>query len=118
MCTKEFYQKCSAGLNASTRDNQWKCEKCTNLQQNRITESTNCQLPGPTNSLHLLPLPANFRNKLKIYQWNADGIRPKFVELRDRLINSDIGVLVVQESKLRKTDKTPFIECYATVRKD
>ena len=103
MCTKGFYQKCSTGPKASTRDDQWKCEKCTNLHQNRITESTNCQLPGPTNSLYLLPLPANFRNKLKIYQWNADGIRPKFVELRDRLINSDIAVLAVQESKLRKT---------------
>ena len=40
------------------------------------------------------------------------------MELRDLLINYDIDILAVQESKLRKTDKTPFIEDYATIRKD
>ena len=33
----------------------------------------------------------------QLYQWNADGIRPKFTELRDRLINSDINVLAAQD---------------------
>ena len=103
---------------ASTRNNQWKCKKCTNLQQNCTSESTNYQLSGTTNSSPSQPLPVTSRNKLQIYQWNADGIRPKFIELRDRLINSNIDVLAVQESKLRKTDKTTFIEGYATTRKD
>ena len=79
------------------------------------SESTN---RGPTNSLPSQPVPSTTRNKLKIYQWNADGIRPKLLELRDRLLNSDIDILAVQESKLRKTDKTPSIEGYATIRKD
>ena len=30
-CNKGFYQKCSTGPKASTRDDQWKCEKCTKL---------------------------------------------------------------------------------------
>ena len=63
-------------------------------------------------------MPSTSRNELKIYQWNADGICPKLSELRDRLLKSDINVLAVQELKLRKTDKTPYIEGYATVRKD
>ena len=63
-------------------------------------------------------MPITSRNKLKIYQWNADGIHPKFTELRDRLLNSDIDVLAVQESKLWQSDKTPSIEGYATIRKD
>ena len=33
----------------------------------------------------------------QLYQWNADGIRQKFTELRDRLINSDINVLAAQD---------------------
>ena len=37
------------------------------------------------------------------------------MELRDLLINSDIDILAVQESKLWKTYKTPFIEGYATI---
>ena len=115
VCSKGFHQKCSTGPKASTRDNLWKCEKCTNIQQNCTSQSTN---RGPTNSLPSQPVPSTTRNKLKIYQWNADGIRPKLLELRDRLLNSDIDILAVQESKLRKTDKTPSIEGYATIRKD
>ena len=64
------------------------------------------------------PVPSTTRNKLKIYHWNADGIRPKLLELRDHLLNSDIDVLAVQESKLWKIDKTPSIEGYATIRKN
>ena len=40
------------------------------------------------------------------------------MEFRHLLINSDIGILAVQESKLQKTNKTPLIEGYATIRKD
>ena len=63
-------------------------------------------------------MPTTSRKKLKIFQWNADGIRPKFIELPEGLLHSDIDVLAVQESKLQKTDKTPSIEGYATIRKD
>ena len=118
MCSKGFHQKCSTGPKASTRDNYWKCDKCTNIQRNRTSEPTNHQLPGSTYSSPSQPVPTTSCNKLKIYQWNADGIRPKFIELRDRLLNSDIDVLAFQESKLRKNDKTPSIEGYATIRKD
>ena len=117
-CKKGFHQKCSTGPKASTRDDLWKCEKRTKLQQTRLTTTTAGHLPEHTNSSPFQPLPAAVRNNHKIYQWNADGIRTKFVELRDRLINSNIDILAVQESKLRKADKTPFIKGYATVRKD
>ena len=99
------------------RDNHWKCEKCTNIQQNHTSEPTNCELPGSTNLSPSQPVPTTSRNKLKTYQWNADGIRPKFIELCDRLLNSDIDVLAVQESNLQKTDKTPSIEDHATIKK-
>ena len=118
VCSKEFHQKCSTGPKASTRDNLSKCGKCTNIQQNRTSESTNRVLPGPTNSLPSQAVPSTSWNKLQIYQWNADGIFSKLLELRDRLLNSNINILAVQESKLRKTDKTPSIKGYATIRKD
>ena len=117
VCSKGFHQKCSTGPKASTRDNLWKCGKCTNIQQNRTLESTNCVLPGSTNSLPSQPVPTTSQNKLKIYQWNADSIRPKLMELCDHLLNSDINILAVPESKLWKTDKTPSIEGYTTIRK-
>ena len=115
VCNKGFDQKFSTGPKASSRDDQWICEKCTKLQLNRLAASTNCHLPGRTNSTPSQPQPVTFRNKLKIYQWNAEGIRPKFLKLRDRLINYYSGVLAVQESKSQKADKTPFIDGYATV---
>ena len=118
LCSKGFHQKCSTGPKALTHDSHWKCERCNNLQQNHTSASTYCQLPGSTNSSPSQPLPATSRNKLKIYQWNADGIRPKLMELHDLLINSDIDILAIQESKLRKTDKTPFIAGYTTICKD
>ena len=118
VCSKGFHQKRSTRPKASTRDNHWKCEKCTNIQQNHTFESTNRQLPGSTNTFPSQPVLTTSRNKLKIYQWNADAIRPKFIELRDHLLNSDIDVLSVQESKLRNIDKTPSIEGYAKTRKD
>ena len=60
-----------------------------------MSESTDLQLPESTNSSPSQLFPTTLRNKLKIYQWNADGIRPKFIELRDQLSNSDIDVLAV-----------------------
>ena len=81
----------------------------------RKVHPASAESAGPTNSTPSRPQPVAFRNNLKIYQWNANGICPKFLELCHRLINSDIDVLTVQESKLRKADKTPFMEGYATV---
>ena len=75
VCTKGFHQKCSTGLKASTRDNQWKCEKCTNFQQNCIIESTNCQLAGLSNLLPSQALPAHFRNKPVERWWYPSKIR-------------------------------------------
>ena len=101
VCSKGFYQKCSTVLKGSAPDIHRKCEKCTNIQQNRTYQSTNRLLRGSTNSLPSKPVPATSWNKLKIYQWNGDGIRPNFIELCDHLLKSDIDVLAVQESKLR-----------------
>ena len=114
---KGFHQKCSTDPKASSRDDQWKCDKCTKLQQNRLSASHTCQLSGSSNSTPSQPQPTTSQNKLKIYQWNAEFLHPKFPEFPDLLINSDIDVLAVQESKLRKADKTQFIEGYTTAHK-
>ena len=91
-CKKGYHQKCSTGPKASTRDDLWKCEKYTKLRQTRLTTPSDCHLPEPTNSTRSQPLLGAVLNKLKIYHWDADGICPKSVELRDRLINSYIDV--------------------------
>ena len=68
---------------------------------------------SPTNSLPSQPVPTT-RNKLKIYQWNADSICPKLLELRDCLLNSDIEEFKTTENqqnsihqRLRDNQKGP-----------
>ena len=81
----------------------------------------NAQREAPTQDKNRIishPAPSTSRQKLTILQWNADGIMTKFTELQDRLINSNIDICAVQESKLRKNNKTPIIEGFATLRKD
>ena len=59
---------------------------------------------------------------LTIMQWNADGIGNKIFELKEYLVNSNVDVLAVQESKLLSTgpkaDKDPPILGYYIQRKD
>jgi exonuclease III len=55
---------------------------------------------------------------LKIVQWNADGLKTKIYELKDRLISKDIDICMIQESKLRIGDPTPRILGYAALRDD
>ena len=50
VCSKGFHQKYSTGPKALTRDNYWKCDKCSNIQRNRTAELINHQLPESTNS--------------------------------------------------------------------
>ena len=113
LCAKGFHQKCSTGPHSSDRDEDWKCPNCAAKQ--------NAQREAPAkdkNRIISQPVPSTSRQKLTILQWNADGIRTKFPEVQDRLINSDIDICAVQESKLRKNNKTPITEGFATLRKD
>ena len=67
-CNKGFHQKCSAVPEVSNSDDQWKSDAWIKVQQNQITVSSVCQLPGSTNSIPSQPQLAASCNKLKIYQ--------------------------------------------------
>ena len=47
---------------------------------------------------------------LTIMQWNADGIRNKLDKLKQRLVNSNIDILAVQESKLLGPDSSSSLD--------
>ena len=49
------------------------------------------------------------RSSLRILQWNADGQKSKSDELAARIESGDIDVAVIQETRLTKSDSTPFI---------
>ena len=63
--------------------------------------------------------PSN-RKTIKILQLNINGLTSKTDELKDLLDrpNMDIDVITLQETKLKKTSKTPKIPNFTAVRKD
>ena len=73
------------------------------MQQSSSANIT--QLPATTNTIPSQPLPTQLRDKLTIIQWNADGIRPKLLELRDKLINWDVDIVAIQDSKQNSIDR-------------
>ena len=58
------------------------------------------------------------RSNITALQWNANGIKGKMMELTVTANKLKLDVIMIQESKLRATDKLPLIPGYSTVRKD
>jgi len=58
------------------------------------------------------------KNRLRILQWNADGINTKKAELEEYMKSKDIDIAVIQETKLGEKSGTPIIKGYTTIRKD
>ena len=58
------------------------------------------------------------RGYLRVLSWNADGIRPKTVELGHFLDVNKIDVAMVQETKLKASDRTPSFPGFSVVRQD
>ena len=59
-----------------------------------------------------------WKPELTILQWNADGINPKIPELSKRAQDVEADILVIQETKLTPTSRTPNIKGYVSVRTD
>ena len=55
---------------------------------------------------------------MTILQWNADAITAKIQPLRDYLIEMNVDIFLIQETKLVKKDKTPTFPGYTILRKD
>ena len=58
------------------------------------------------------------RATLRILQWNADGIGNKKMELKALMERLDVHAVILQESKLRPSSKSPIFPNYTTVRVD
>ena len=56
--------------------------------------------------------------KLRILQWNADGVNTKMGELEWYMKQKEIDVVAIQEMKLMKTSRNPKIAGFTCVRKD
>src|SRR5206468_3858453 len=90
-----------------------------------ILDSLNLKFHSPNLKVHLLLqthllliLEKKCNHNLKILQLNINGIRNKATELQQLLIEENIDVAVIQETRLQPSSKTPTIPNYSFTRQD
>ncbi len=119
VCSDQFHQGCTTmtrdELNeAKKQDWTWLCNKCEDAA-NAVPESLD---PIPDVEERSAGAKSVCKESLRIMSWNADGLSTKAVDLNNRLSAEDIDVCAVQETKLRKGNRTPAFPGYAYVRTD
>ena len=60
---------------------------------------------------------SNYQNKLKISQWNANGLRNKISELKEFFYHNNIDIMIVNETKLNSKCRCS-VSGYTCYRKD
>jgi ribonuclease HI len=110
----------------------WECPKCSSLQPPSppgtpvqqaqrpatVLKRTHTHLPA-TNIPAQVPAPVPSTGIPVLLSWNADGISTKKAELSNFITNNpDVKIILIQETKLMATDKTPFLPNFSAVRLD
>ena len=117
-CPAKFHKKCT-GASRDIIDaiaegiQQWRCVKC----EEKLKKQNEPVRPDQTPT-EVSERPTTQKQSLRIMQWNSNGISRKLGELEERLAQSDIDICLIQESKLRKVDRTPHIKGYSSIRED
>ena len=118
-CRAEFHKKreCSGLTRHQVRvwqtSGRWTCIACSNQRRQDAANAPGvAKATDPKRDI-------GTRDKLKVMQWNADGLRTAEADLLGFVTKSpDIDVLLIQETKLLPTDRTPVLPGYAAVRRD
>ena len=90
----------------------WTCEECSHCENREYTTTTQSYSDA---SEKYIGSDKHSLDKLAILQWNADGLSTKVTELRERLVEEDIDVCVIQETKLGRNVISPKIQGYRAV---
>ena len=119
VCTKAFHKSCTGlhplSANAAAKgDQSWTCPSC---EEKRSSRDESTQHGGTGEDVTDRSRKVE-KNSLRILQWNADGLSTKIDELRERLSEDEYDICVIQETKLRRSNKSPNIKGYATLRAD
>ena len=111
----------------------YKCSKCLNQspssQPNPQINPPPTPVPVPASQPTLpaspqlsLPVPTIQKEKekfkLKILQFNCNGLRNKVTELIPWLTQNEVKIAALQETKLNSKSKDPFTADFTLVRKD
>ena len=87
--------------------------------KSNATHQSKSQISPPSISAsHPNPPTKKKNHNLKILKLNINGIKNKTAELRQLLIEENIDVAVIQETRLHHSSKTPSIPNYSFTRQD
>ena len=119
---------CSDIINAKEYDSSYTCRSCKNdplfiPPQNVIPPPTspppnNPPPPPPPLNPHNPPPNIEQKYDVKILQWNCNGIKNKLTELHHFVIENNIKIVVLQETKLTANSSPPSMDGFTLVRKD
>ena len=116
-CDKESHKGCTGltrdAYQSLINNDAWTCEKCDSstipgpntIPTDQSTDGAGPKKTGPKRNLRGL-------------QWNADGINTKVTELNRLVVELDVDVVLIQETKLTSRSKTPKIHGFTAVRQD
>ena len=115
-CRLEYHNKCSGltrdSIRAWSESGQWICSECE-----KSTPSVN-PTPQPVSVVADRRQRIRKIQRLRIIQWNVDGIKTSAVDLQSLLRQREVDVVLVQESKLSSKDKTPSFPGFSVLRRD
>lgn len=118
-CRKYYHHKCvnetQSVIRGAIKEGRWKCDEC---EQGKIGEIDEREEEGELIESSKEKMVKMNAKKLRVVQWNADGITNKKIELEEKLRIWQADIVIIQETKLRQSQKTPLFTGYTTVRKD
>ena len=116
-CKKESH-KCCTGLTrdayqALLKNDAWQCDKCAytpppgsdSIPTDKTKDGAGSKKSGK-------------RRNVRGLQWNADGINTKMAELNSLVVELEVDVVLIQETKLTEKSRTPRLHGYTAVRQD
>ena len=92
---------------------KWKYDGCKGILANPYPKPDNKQVEYVTGKGS-----GDIINELKIIQWNADAYLSKKEEFANMVLEMDIDIFVIQETKMIMVDKKPEIPGYEIKRRD
>ena len=118
-CNDACHQSCTGltrdAIEVVKRNNySWICTFC----RNKPPASKPCPTINENEDDKSTGMVTEDTEGLRIMQWNANGINTKTVELHQALVDLEVDICLIQESKLRQGTPTPHIPGYVTYRSD
>ena len=120
-CDNRVHHKCSEMNKEQIKEylngeRKWSCTQCLTKMRSSNHRTVLCEDLPETDLTHEDKMKSHER--LRILQWNADGLSNKILELRQRAVDDDIDIILIQETHLEKRHSTPSIPDYSAFRTD